>query len=306
MRSCSALLSRSSAARSASGRSGLRASVSRFARRPVSGVRSSWPASAAKRRVAAVEACRRASMPLSAPASERTSSGPSSGSGVERSSALVTRAAPACSRASGRTVSVLKTQAARPVSASASSPISRISRRMLATRSSTGASVEKRLEAGVGGIAEQDRQRAPAAALDVDGGEALAVGRGGRGVRHVALPRDDLVAVGDLHERPRAAQQRLSPARAAAEAPRAAARAAQHLGGLLAQLLVDRPAAVALDGGEQQHARDRAADGDRQQRGQRQPRAQAARQPHGRSAQPTPRTVCRVLGSPPASSLRRR
>ena len=105
MRSCSALLSRSSAARSASGRSGLRASVSRFARRPVSGVRSSWPASAAKRRVAAVEACSRASMPLSAPASERTSSGPSSGSGVARSSALVTRAAPGLQpreRADGR------------------------------------------------------------------------------------------------------------------------------------------------------------------------------------------------------------
>ena len=36
---------------------------------------------------AAVEACRRASIAFSAPASERTSSGPSSGSGVRRSSA---------------------------------------------------------------------------------------------------------------------------------------------------------------------------------------------------------------------------
>ena len=69
IRSCSAAMSRTSASRSAASRPGLRASASRFARRPVSGVRSSWPASAAKRRVAwsarsivVVEACSRASI----------------------------------------------------------------------------------------------------------------------------------------------------------------------------------------------------------------------------------------------------
>ena len=104
------------------------------------------------------------------------------------------------------------------------------------------------------------------AAVDVDGREALAIGRGGRGVGHVALLGDDLVAVGDLHERARALQQRL--ARRAGPRPKRPSprRAAQHLGGLLAQLLVDRLAAVALDGGEQQRARDRAAERDRQQR----------------------------------------
>jgi hypothetical protein len=47
--------------RCATGRSSLRASVSSVARRPVSGVRSSWPASAAKRRVAS-SACSSASV----------------------------------------------------------------------------------------------------------------------------------------------------------------------------------------------------------------------------------------------------
>ena len=68
----------------------------------------------------------------------------------------------------------------------------------------------ERLEARVRGAAEQDRQRAPRAAVDVDGREALAIGRGGRGVGHVAVLRDDVVAVGDLHEGARPLQQRLA------------------------------------------------------------------------------------------------
>ena len=163
----------------------------------------------------------------------------------------------------------------------------------------------ERLEARVGGPAEQDRQRAPRAAGDLDRREALAIGWGGRGGRHVAVLRDDVATVGDLHEGARPLQERPPAARAVAAEAAFARRAAQHLGGLLAQLLVDRLAAVARDGREQQRARDRPAERDRQQCPEREPRAQAARRPHGRSAQPTPRTVCSVRGSPPASSLRR-
>ncbi len=110
-------------------------------------------------------------------------------------------------------------------------------------------------------------------------------------------------AVGDLRERAAAAQQRLG---AAAAAPVAADRPAEDLVDALAQLAVELVAAVALDRPEQQAARQRAADRDGADRGQRDPRAQAARQPHGRRAQPTPRTVCRIRGSPAPSSLRRR
>ena len=59
-----------------------------------------------------------------------------------------------------------------------------------------------------------------------------------------------------------------------------------------AQVVVDGGAAVALDGGEQHGPATAPAERDREQRGEREPRAQAAREPHGRSTQPTPRTVC--------------
>ena len=110
-------------------------------------MRSSWPASAAKRRVAssarsvaAVEAPRRSSIAFSAPASWWTSSGPSSGSGVERSRAPLTRAAPARRRASGRSATVVKPQAASAVSASVEKPSRSTRRRIESTRCSTGAS----------------------------------------------------------------------------------------------------------------------------------------------------------------------
>ena len=172
MRSCSAVMSATSASRCSAGRSGLRASVSRFARIEVSGVRSSWPASAAKRRVASsarsvasVDAPRRASIALSAPASWWTSSGPSSGSGVERSCAPVTRAAPARRRASGRSATVVKPQAASAVSASAEKPSSSTSRRIELTRSSTGASELSTWSRGrppSGSVTESDRHGVPA------------------------------------------------------------------------------------------------------------------------------------------------
>ena len=122
------------------------------------------------------------------------------------------------------------------------------------------------------------------------------VGRRRRGRRR---PGCDLVAVGDLRERAAAAQQRL--AAVAVAAVRVAA--AQDRVGALAQVGVDLVAAVALDGGEQQGAGEQPADADRGDRGERDPRAQAAGQPHGRSAQPTPRTVWRIRGSPAALEL---
>jgi hypothetical protein len=82
-------------------------------------------------------------MSLSARASERTSTGPSSsGNAVLRSSAPLTRAAPARRRASGRTASVVKPHAASAVSASAASPIMSTSRRRLSARACTGARLD--------------------------------------------------------------------------------------------------------------------------------------------------------------------
>ena len=89
MRSSSALISAIAASRcSGSSASALRSSVSRFARSPVSGVRSSWPASAAKRRVAPTAPLDAAEHLVERRArAERTSAGPSSsGSGRARSS----------------------------------------------------------------------------------------------------------------------------------------------------------------------------------------------------------------------------
>ena len=163
----------------------------------------------------------------------------------------------------------------------------------------------ERLEAGVAGAAER-------------GSSATATS--GPRSRRSRSPRARAGPARRPGRRPRARRPRrrrrparTSPSRRSSGSPRARAaaeaarpgRPAQHLGRLLAQLLVDGPAAVALDRGEQQRARDRSAERDRQQRGEREPRPQAARRPHGRSAQPTPRTVCSVRGSPPASSLRR-
>ena len=184
MRSCSAVMSRTSASRCSCGRPGLRASVSSWARSAVSGVRSSCPASPAKRRVAssarsvaALDALRRASISFSAPASERTSSGPaSSASGVERSSAPLMRAAPERRRASGRTASVVKPHAASAVRREregaeqehepADAPDALVDRRERA----------EDLQPRVAGLRDRERQRAPRLAGDVDGLEAVVLG----------------------------------------------------------------------------------------------------------------------------------
>ena len=176
---------------------------------------------------------------------------------------------------------------------------------MLATRSSTGASVEnawKRASAGPPSRTVSERQCVPAIST-VE--KPSPVRRGGHGVGHVAVLRDDLVADRDLHERAGALQQRLAPARAAAEAalaaggPRSTSAVCSRSSSSIA-LRPSRSTAASSSGPAISPPMS-----DRQQRRERQPRAQAAGQPHGRSAQPTPRTVCSVLGSPPASSLRR-
>ena len=310
MRSCSAVMSRTSALRWSSGRSGLRASVSSWARSAVSGVRSSWPASAAKRRVAssarsvcALDSPRRASIALSAPASWRTSSGAplSSASGVERSSAPRMRAAPLRSRASGRTASVVRPQAASAVSASADRPSSSTSRRMWPTRSSTGASELRICSRGLPKSATlivSERHGLPAMSIvskPVSSGTSGGLS-GTSPARSISIPLDD------LRERAAAAQQPLAAALTAA----VRVAAAEDRVGAVAQVGVDLVAAFALDRGQQQPAREQPADADRGDRGERDPRAEAAGQPHGRSAQPTPRTVWRIRGSPACSSLRRR
>ena len=157
---------------------------------------------------------------------------------------------------------------------------------------------------GAAEVVRDQRERAPRRAGDVDGLEAVRLRHGDPLVGDVARLVDDLVAVGDLRERVAAAQQRVgagvavavgvAPGRRRIEAERSRRSASTWL----------RPsrstAATSSDAGEQ------AADADRRDRGQRDPRAQAAGQPHGRSAQPTPRTVWRMPRLAAGSSLRRR
>jgi len=74
----------------------------------------------------------------------------------------------------------------------------------------------------------------------------------------------------------------------------------------LGERRVDGRAGVVLDRGDQEHGRGNAGERHGGHRGDRDAGAQAARRPHGRSTQPTPRIVCSTRGSPSASSLRRR
>jgi hypothetical protein len=165
-----------------------------------------------------------------------------------------------------------------------------------------------------GGHAERRRQRAPLGPPDLDRRETVLGRHRGRVVRNVAAALDDPAAQRDLRERARADEQALGapPHRAAPAAAEAPPAVAVLVGvGLDArdarlEVAVDRGAAVALDGGDEQRAGDRAAERDGRHRRQRDPRPQAGRRPHVLSVQPTPRTLCRIRGSPPASSLRRR
>ena len=290
-RACRAGRAARSAACAARGRRRRRSAGSPRARAP-------WRRSASRAATASRSARRRA---------ERTSSGAprSSASGVERSSAPLTRAAPPRSRASGRTASVVKPHAASAVSASAIAPSSSTSRRVRLTRSSTGASELSDLQPRVADRRDVERERAPRRAGDVDRLEAVGcsgTASGWSGTSPAWL--DDVVAVGDLRERAAAAQQRLAPIAAAAVrvAGRGAGssrrvRAGRRRPGCGRRARRRRAAARPASSPQMPTAATAAST----------IRARRLRgQPHGRSAQPTPRTVWRMRGSPPTSSLRRR
>src|SRR4029079_17614445 len=123
----------------------------------------------------------------------------------------------------------------------------------------------------------------------------------------------DLAVERHLRERPRPDEQSLRPAAAPATRSRPPAEAvAVDVAGpgrdardARPEVVVDGGAAVALDGGDERGPGDRAGEGHGEDRGDRDPRAEAGREAHGRSPQPTPRTVCRIRGSPADSSLRR-
>jgi hypothetical protein len=153
-------------------------------------------------------------------------------------------------------------------------------------------------------------ERSPRVAADLDRREPVLGRDGGGPVRHVAAPHGDLAVHEDLHERPAARQQRVVPPRSAevAASPPAGTGAEGGPGDRrrpLAQAPVDRLAAVALDRRQEHDGGDGADQGERGEGRDGDPRPQAPRRPHGRSTQPTPRTVWSTRGSPPSSSLRR-
>ena len=294
MRSCSAALSRSRAVRCSSERPGLRSSASRFARREVRGVRSSCPASAAKR-------ARRGGRGLQ-PREHRVQR---AGQRADLVRALVgQRRAEVLGAAHARGARLQpgerahRERAEQPRRQAGEREGDQAEQQDRAGACSPPAPRRLRGRRGPGAARRPGRrarwQRAPRVAVDLDRREPLAPGGGGRAGGDVAALGHDLVAVGDLHEAPRARQQPLPPRRAA-EGPAARA-AAQHLPACWRSSLstAARPSrSTAASSSRPRSPRRR----DRQQRGQREPRAQAARQPHGRSAQPTPRTVCSVRGS---------
>ena len=128
-RRCSASASPIISARRSGGRSRWRSSVESVACTLVSGVRSSCPASAAKRRVAArarvrsaAERPRRASIALKLAASERSSVGPPGGTRRSRSSSSATLEATVRSRRSGRSTRSAASHTPALAAARASSP----------------------------------------------------------------------------------------------------------------------------------------------------------------------------------------
>ena len=141
-------------------------------------------------------------------------------------------------------------------------------------------------------------------------GEPVARRNDGRAPGDVTPLLHDLAAHGDLGERPAPRQQplaRRARGRATVQRPgRAREGPPQDQVGPLAQVAVDCRTAVALDARQEQQARHGIGDRKRADRRDRDPDTQAVRRRHARSAQPTPRTVWRMRGSPSPSSLRRR
>ena len=269
----------------------------------MSGVRSSWPASAANRRVACrarsiavVEARRRASISLSARASERTSTGPSSsGSGVLRSAAPLTRAAPGAQA---------RERADRERREAPRGERGDGERGEADEQHEAPEAVGARLDRSEARQQLQPRRRprrrrAPTVSERHSWPSIRTVakpspaGTGGGFGGHVAALLHDLAVERHLGERAAADEQALGPAAARRPQPgppNAVAVAAAGPGAMRAtrarQVVVDRGATVALDGGDERRPGHRAGERDGEHRGDRDPRPQARRQPHGRSTQP--------------------
>ncbi len=115
-------------------------SAARLARRLVSGVRSSWPASAVKRSVAATEVSSRASMAFSDSPTSWTSAGPVVSTRTVRSRVLLTRAALSRRRPSGRSARAVSRRTASAVASRPSAAARAIVRWRSEIRASTSAS----------------------------------------------------------------------------------------------------------------------------------------------------------------------
>ena len=214
------------------------------------------------------------------------------------------RAAPPRSRASGRTRERGKPQAASAVSASASAPSSSTSRRVAADALlDRRERAERPAAAGLPGrptVSVSERHGVPAMSIVARPSVAGHARAAASGTSPAWL--DDVVAVGDLRERAAAAQQRLAAVagRGRSASPGAAqdrarrGRAARRRPGCGPS----RSTAASSSAPASSPQTPTAATAASAIRARRLPR-----QPHGRSAQPTPRTVWRMRGSPAALEL---
>ena len=212
--SCSRATSSRIARRSASGIEGLRRTASMFARMDVSGVRTSWPTSPAKRRVASSarsvseeELSRRASISFTPCASSSTSR-PASPSGRrrDRSRVVVTPATERRSRERGASAGPASTLARITVRPMPRTEISATRRCMESMRDSSGPGVGAELDHRLGrspkpgGSCTRDREDAPLAAACVDRREARVAARRQALVGHVALGSQHLAITDHAHE----------------------------------------------------------------------------------------------------------
>ena len=280
----------------------------------VRGVRSSWPASAAKRCVArargrgprpsATGAQHRVEAPRQRPQLGR----PADGDRPSRSSSVSIPAAAARSRRSGRSTRSAASQTPAAATTSTASPISGSRRRSAGWRCSRSASLvatSRRTRPPRPGVAQRRDVGAVPRAVDRDGAKPRGGARCGRERR----ARVERTGAADRQPQ-RAARSRAGRRRgggrprAGRPGPPSTAVGARELGGA-PQAVVEGRALRAVDvagdsPGDDEHHRE---DGDDPER---QPAAEPAHRAQGRRTNPTPRTVCRTRGSPSASSLRRR
>ena len=297
---------------------GWRLSADRFACTLVSGVRSSWPASAVKRRVAASARSRsaaerpsRASISLNDAASERSSAGPSSpGTRRSRSSVPAIRDVTRRSRRSGRSSRSAANQT--PIAAMSSAAAPKPSRRRFSADSlrSSRAQAPRHL---------QPRQPAQRLQPDRVGAVALAAGhervqpvarRRAPGRRRAAEGRQLAPVEQQAQRRPRRRQHVVDALilRRQLALHRRQRRLAGELDGAL-ELVVEGAALGAIDVARHDDPGAREHHGEDERDAQRQASAKAAHADQRSQTcrmKPIPRTVCSTRGSPSASSLRRR